>query len=77
MQSAKNVVCASGFAIKVSKKELPFGNNFVQIKDIEQVEPNEVQTYVLCTSDSKEPGRIYFVAYSKKDGELLECYTTN
>jgi hypothetical protein len=77
MQSAQNVVSANGFAIKVSKAQLPFSNNFVQIKDIEQVEPNEVQTYVKCTSNSNEPGRIYFVAYSKATGELVECYTTN
>ena len=77
MQSAKNVVSANGFAISVKKTQRPFSNNFVQIKNIEQVEPNEVQTYVLCTQDSNEPGRIYFVAYSKQTGELVECYTTN
>ena len=74
MQSAQNVVSANGFAIKVSKAELPFGNNFVQINSIEQVEPNEVQAYVKCTANSKEPGRVYFVAYSKVNGELIECY---
>ena len=74
----QNVVSANGFTIKVSKKQLPFGNNFVQHKAIaEQPEPNEVQAYVLCTANSKEPGRIYFVAYSKTTSELIECYTVN
>jgi len=74
MQSAKNVVSANGFAISVKKAQRPFSNNFVQIKNIEQVEPNEVQAYVKCTANSKEPGRVYFVAYSKATGELIECY---
>jgi hypothetical protein len=74
----QNVVNANGFTIKVSKKQLPFSNNFVQYKAIaEQHEPNEVQAYVQCTANSNEPGRIYFVAYSKTDGKLIECYTVN
>ena len=72
-----NVVCGDGFTLKVKKTQLPFSNNFVQYKVIEQVEPSEVQAYVKCTANSKEPGRIYFVAYSKATGELLECYTLN
>lgn len=73
----QNVVCGDGVTIKVSKKQLPFGNNFVQSSILVQEEPNEVQAYVTCTQNSREPGRIYFVAYSKANGELIECYTMN
>jgi len=65
-----------GFTIVASKKHLPMGNNFLQqVVICEQPEPNEVQAYVKCTANSKEPGRVYFVAYSKTTGALIECYT--
>lgn len=70
----QNTVCGDGFVVKA--QQLPFGNNFVQTKVIQQEEPNEVQAYVTCTQNSREPGRVYFVAYSKT-GELIECYTVN
>ena len=72
-----NTVTADGVTITVSKKQLPFGNDFVQHSTFAQEEPNEVQAYVQCTANSKEPGRIYFVAYSKVNGQLIECYTIN
>ena len=72
-----NTVCADGFTLKVNKKNLPFGNTFVQHSVLVQEEPAEVQAYVKCTSASREPGRVYFVAYSKATGALLECYTLN
>jgi hypothetical protein len=70
-----NTVCADGVTLTIAKKHLPFGNTFVQHSVLAQEEPNEVQAYVKCTSASKEPGRIYFVAYSKATGKLMECYT--
>ena len=72
-----NTVCGDGVTLTIAKKHLPFGNTFVQHSVLVQEEPNEVQAYVKCTSASKEPGRIYFVAYSKATGELMECYTIN
>ena len=73
----QNTVVADGVQIVVQKQHLPFGNTFVQHSTFAQEEPNEVQAYVKCTATSKEPGRIYFVAYSKATGELIECYTVN
>jgi hypothetical protein len=72
-----NTVTADGFTLKVSNTQLPFGNTFVQHSTFAQEEPNEVQAYVKCTANSREPGRIYFVAYSKINGKLIECYTVN
>jgi hypothetical protein len=72
-----NTLCADGVTLKVNKKHLPFGNTFVQHSVLVQEEPDEVQAYVVCTATSREPGRIYFVAYNKADGALLECYTIN
>lgn len=65
---------AEGFTITVAKKQRPFSNDFTQIKVLESEEPDEVQAYVKCTANSKEPGRVYFVAYSKTTGALIECY---
>ena len=73
----QNVVIGNGVKLAIANKQRPFSNNFVQHSVIEQVEPNEVQAYVKCTTDSKEPGRIYFVAYCKFTGQLMECYTIN
>ena len=72
-----NTVCGDGVTLTKAKKHLPFGNTFVQHSVLVQEELAEVQAYVKCTSASKEPGRIYFVAYSKATGELMECYTIN
>jgi len=72
-----NVVCADGVSVKVNKKNLPFGNTFIQHSTFTQPEPAEVQAYVKCTSTSREPGRVYFVAYKIATGELMECYTVN
>ena len=73
----QNTVSANGVTIAVSNTQLPYSNNFVQHSTFAQEEPNEVQAYVKCTANSKEPGRIYFVAYSKQNGKLIECYTIN
>ena len=72
-----NTVSDGVTTLTISKKQRPYGNAFTQYKQIEQREPDEVQAYVLCTSTSSEPGRIYFVAYSKATGTLIECYTVN
>ena len=72
-----NTVCGDGVTLTIAKKHLPFSNNFVQHSVLVQEEPNEVQAYVKCTANSKEPGRIYFVAYKIATGKLLECYTLN
>lgn len=74
MQAINAVADGGGFIITVAKKQRPFSNDFVQIKVLESEEPGEVQAYVKCTDSSKEPGRVYFVAYSKATGELIECY---
>jgi hypothetical protein len=52
------------------------GCDFIQQVIAEQSNPNELWAYVLCAPNSRDPGRIYFVAYSKK-GKLVECYTVN
>ena len=72
-----NTVCGDGVTLTIAKQHLPFGHTFVQHSVLVQEEPNEVQAYVKCTSASKEPGRIYFVAYKIATGELMECYTIN
>ena len=75
---AKNTVAAGAYTFKVKGDNKPFGNNFVvQTAKVVQYEgQDEVACVVLCTADSKEPGRKYFVQYST-DGQLQECNTLN
>ena len=73
----QNAICADGIVLNISKKQRPLGCDFIQQTIIaEQPNPNELQAYVLCAPNSRDPGRIYFVTYSKK-GKLVECYTVN
>jgi hypothetical protein len=58
----------------ITRKNRPFGNEFIA-QHVEEVD-GEIRAEVLCTASSKEPGRIYAVAYNKK-GVMLYCYTLN
>jgi hypothetical protein len=71
-------VSANGIAFTVAKKQLPFGNNFLQqsAKVVKYQGKDEVLAFVTCTEDSMEPGRIYACAYSLK-GKLMGCNTVN
>ncbi len=74
----QNTVAAGPYTVKVAKKELPFGNNFVvqKAKVVQYAGQDELACVVLCTADSREPGRKYFVQYSIQ-GKLQECNTLN
>ena len=75
---AKNTVVAGSYNFVVKGKQRPFSNDFVvqQAKVVQYNGQDEVACFVLCTANSKEPGRIYFVQYSTK-GVIQECYTVN
>lgn len=69
----------TGIALNIASKELPFGNTFTQhtkaiVRNFDG--QDEVVTYVLCSKGSREPGRIYIVAYSLA-GKLIACETQN
>ena len=60
--------------VTVQVKHGPYGNKFtVQRAKIEQ---DMLQIKVLCTADSREPGRVYICNYSMK-GDLIACATLN
>ena len=73
-----NTVTAGPYTIVVKGSNRPFGNNFVvQRASIVQYEGvDEVEAIVLCTTDSKEPGRLYLCYFSTK-GVLEGCNTLN
>ena len=75
---AVNTVTASNYNFVVTNDNRPFSNNFVvQTANVVQYEgQDEIACVVLCTADSKEPGRLYFVQYSTQ-GQLQECNTLN
>jgi hypothetical protein len=75
---AINTVSVGEYNFVVKGSNRPFSNNFVvQYAEIVQYKgKDEVACVVLCTEDSKEPGRKYFVQYSTK-GRLQECNTYN
>ena len=75
---AQNTVTAGSYNFVVTGKNKPFSNNFVvqSAKVVQYNGKDEVACFVLCTANSKEPGRVYFVQYSTK-GVLQECYTVN
>ena len=75
---AKNTVTAGAYNFVVKGKNKPFSNNFVvqSAKVVQYNGVDEVACVVLCTADSKEPGRLYFAQYST-DGKLQECNTLN
>jgi hypothetical protein len=60
-----------------NKKNRPFSNNFVLqgIKRFVRTRNGRdaVEVLVKCTTDSKEPGRVYFCLYTYK-GTLMSCY---
>ena len=66
--------------VTVKCKRGPFGNLFTVRKAvIEQYQgkgPKELHAIVLCTDDSREPGRLYSVDWSL-DGEMIACSTLN
>jgi len=74
----KNTVSAGSYNFVVKGKQRPFSNNFVvqSAKIVKYNGQDEIACVVLCTNDSKEPGRVYFVQYSTK-GRLQECNTLN
>jgi hypothetical protein len=73
----QNVITVPGLlTLTVTKRNRPYGNNFTQKKFITVNEDNFVELTVTCTSDSNEPGRIYFCEYTTK-GKLVSCCTLN
>jgi len=78
----QNTISCNNITFKVTRKaDKPFGNNFVQLKDIDaRIEAyegtDEIIAYVTCTNNSREPGRIYAVYYSMQ-GKLIACNTVN
>jgi hypothetical protein len=72
-----NTVSAGPYNFTVTNKNRPFGNNFVVQKAlVSAFDENEIECVVLCTANSKEPGRTYYCIYSTK-GSLLSCSTLN
>lgn len=70
----KNTVSVAGYNFVVTKKNLPYSNNFVvELAKVVQYEgQDEVYAVVKCTSDSREAGMRYFCTYSTQ-GELIAC----
>jgi len=75
---AVNTVVAGSYNFVVTGSNKPFSNDFVvqTAKVVHYNEQDEVACFVLCTANSKEPGRVYFAQFSTK-GVLQECYTVN
>ena len=61
----------------VSKRNRPYSNNFelMGIKRFIRTRNGRpaVELLVKCTTDSMEPGRVYFCTYTYK-GTLLSCF---
>jgi hypothetical protein len=78
MLEAKNTVTVGSYNFVVTGKNKPFSNDFIQqsAKVVQYDGVNELACVVLCTENSKEPGRRYFVQYNTK-GVLMECRTLN
>ena len=74
----QNVITCNNVVLNITKKQLPFGNNFEQIsaKVVQYNGVDEIYAVVKCTSNSHEPGRIYSVNYSFK-GRMEACNTLN
>lgn len=69
----------STLTFTVTKKaNKPFSNNFTQVsaRIVQYEGQDEVLAQVLCTNNSREPGRTYAVVYSLQ-GEMMGCNTTN
>lgn len=73
-----NTVQAGQYNFTVTGKNRPFSNNFIvqSAKVVQYAGQDEVACFVICTANSKEAGRVYFVQYSTA-GVLQECYTVN
>ena len=73
-----NTVTAGNYNFVVKGENRPFSNNFVQqsAEVVQYAGQDEVACVVLCTGNSREPGRKYFVQYSTQ-GRLQECNTLN
>lgn len=75
-----NVIASPFATCVVNKRNLPFGNTFVQTKFVRTERTrngrNALVVQVTCTSTSKEPGRVYLCVYTEK-GSLLACTTLN
>jgi hypothetical protein len=76
MQNVNVIYVPNVLKLNVTKRNRPFSNNFTQKKFITINESDLVELYVTCTSDSNEPGRIYFCEYTKR-GKLISCCTLN
>lgn len=78
MQTEVSAQTVTVEGVTVNVKRGPFGNKFkVQGAAIMQYAgQEELALRVLCTDDSREPGRIYSCNYSL-DGDLLACNTLN
>ena len=76
----ENTIVTPFVSVKVNKKNLPFGNTFVQRKFVRTERTrngrNAIVVYVTCTQNSKEPGRVYMCTFTEK-GTLLSCITAN
>jgi hypothetical protein len=75
---AVNTVTAGNYNFVVTNDNRPFSNNFVvqSAKVVQYKGQDEIACVVLCTADSKEPGREYFVQYSTQ-GYMQACNTLN
>jgi hypothetical protein len=70
----QNVISAAQYNFTVTKKQLPFSNNFVMLNAaVKQYNgKDEIHCIVKCTANSKEPNMQYFCIYSTK-GKLIAC----
>lgn len=60
----------------VSKRNLPYKNNFTQLSAAVFEDSITVRVLVQCTADSREPGRIYACLYNIA-GSLQGCVSIN
>jgi hypothetical protein len=74
----ENVITVGDVSFKVTSKNRPFGNKFVQqqAKIVQYKGVDEVSAVVLCVKGSKEPGRLYACIFSIT-GEMIACNTLN
>jgi hypothetical protein len=75
---AQNTIKVYPYNLVINDKNKPFSNNFVveSAKIVKYYGQDEIACHVRCTSNSSEPGRLYFVQYST-NGVLQECHTLN
>ena len=81
MQNANaNTICVPNHVVSINANNLPFSNNFVQTEYVRTERTrngrNAFVVVVKCTTDSREPGRLYACLYTQK-GTLLGCNTLN